>query len=139
MAILSKHPMEAKKFRGRSHQGLYARIETPNPVSVVLLDVVPEVTESRWFAFSDIHREISHFQPDVIAGDFNTPAHARSIQKILQDYKDPRRGINYTWPVYFPMMRIDYILVKPEVAVVHHENHFTLASDHAWQIVDLKP
>ncbi len=140
MAIISKYPIEKRGvWRGKGYQALHAQIQLQVQVHLALIDVTPNITVSRRDAFLDLSRVLAIHRPDVVAGDFNTPSHAVSLDPLWDTYQDPRCGIDYTWPMLMPMMRIDYILTRKEARIAGHSSRFTLLSDHAWQTIDMIP
>ncbi len=139
MAILSKYPVEQlRSINGPGYQGLLARIKSPaQGHKILLLDISPRITSSRQSIFQQIIRELKSFDPEVIVGDFNTPAHAHSLSRLRNHYEDVAAKWTYTWPTPMPMMRLDYVFLKRGISGSNYQYGWTLLSDHAFQIVDI--
>jgi endonuclease/exonuclease/phosphatase family metal-dependent hydrolase len=145
MAILSRHPLTPTGvLSGNGYEGLLARIGSDPPITVLLLDVSPQITSSRRKVFSEIRLNLSKLTPppDLIAGDFNTPQLSFSLTQMREmgytdSYSDAGSGISYTWPSFLPLTRIDFVLVKKGRNVSEHQIGFSSLSDHAWQRVDI--
>jgi endonuclease/exonuclease/phosphatase family metal-dependent hydrolase len=146
LLILSRYRLQKEAWlRGTAVVGLQTRVDSNPPLSVLLIDVSPEADFSRVKVFQSLVAAISKQPelPDLILGDFNTPAGAYSIHRVLQlGYKDSYlvagSGWGYTWNAWLPVMRIDMALARDSLQIVRHQSSFTSLSDHAWQWVDIR-
>ncbi len=96
---------------------------------VRLLDLVRETAS---------HHDIADI---VLAGDFNTPASARSLQPLrtfLRDvWLEAGQGWGATTPEFLPLARIDQCWVTPGLGTVRAEVLRRGRSDHRLLVVDL--
>lgn len=80
--------------------------------------------------------------PVIVCGDFNdTPiSYAyRILSKGLVDtFKEKGKGIGSTFAGNIPALKIDYILVSPEIEVVSHQIDRVLFSDHYPQSAEIR-
>jgi endonuclease/exonuclease/phosphatase family metal-dependent hydrolase len=84
--------------------------------------------------------------PTVLCGDFNAGPRSDVYRKLTAELRDaqslaPGPGPRGTFPAFFPLMRIDHVLVSPELRVrqcrVWSGWQAKLASDHLPLVVDL--
>ena len=81
----------------------------------------------------------------VAAGDFNATPHARWYQRLTRDrlrgaHEDHGRGLASTWPngiFPLPPIRLDHVLLSPELAVLAIDEGRGQGSDHRPVIADL--
>jgi endonuclease/exonuclease/phosphatase (EEP) superfamily protein YafD len=82
----------------------------------------------------------------LVAGDLNATPHTRGYQRLLSDrlrgaHEDRRRGLATTWPngrSLVPSIRLDHLLVSPQVAVLDVREGIGRGSDHRPLIADLE-
>jgi endonuclease/exonuclease/phosphatase family metal-dependent hydrolase len=86
--------------------------------------------------------------PLVVAGDFNATRYHRSFRRLLSDrlvdaHERRGRGWATTWPAdqwpLPPLMRLDHVLVSPDIAVRSIREGLGHGSDHRPIIADLAP
>lgn len=145
MLVLSKLPFTKREFFGDQYmKGMYLEIPCNPPLSLLFLDLDTDLTHFRRQAFN----RLSHFMaekrwnPAVILGDLNTPAHSFSLQEaFLRDHNDSYfsagRGIGYTWAFWLPMARIDLIYVRHDRKVFGYEAFSSRLSDHRMHLIDI--
>jgi endonuclease/exonuclease/phosphatase family metal-dependent hydrolase len=84
--------------------------------------------------------------PLVVAGDFNATRYHRSFRRLLSDrladaHEERGRGLAATWPrdqwPLPPLMRLDHILVSPDIDVLSVREGLGQGSDHRPIIADL--
>jgi vancomycin resistance protein VanJ len=141
--LASRYPLERRRvWHGRHAHALHAAVRSEPPLSILLVDVAPRMSNGRWRSLGALAAELPAFDPapDLIVGDLNTPPHAASFGLLLdagyaEVYRAHGAGPGYTWPSYLPLMRIDHVLVRTGVRVLAHESGFWWGSDHRWQRV----
>ena len=141
--VYSKFPVQREtQFLEDMVLGLY--VQYPR-ISILFVDIPAFAGMSRNKAFEIVmrHMRINALSPDLILGDFNTPADAFSLKALLDlGYRDSYllagHGLGYTWATLFPMLRIDMILAGSKIRVVQYQKRFTRLSDHAWHWVDVE-
>jgi endonuclease/exonuclease/phosphatase family metal-dependent hydrolase len=103
---------------------------------------------ARWRAqLRRLDEELRHERrPLVVAGDFNATRHHPSFRRLLSDgladaHERRGRGWAATWPrdrwPLPPLMRLDHVLVTPEVAVRSVREGVGRGSDHRPVVADL--
>lgn len=84
--------------------------------------------------------------PRVLCGDFNVPPGSRTYRKLISGLRDVQKTARRarerpTFPAWFPLLRIDHVLVSEEIRVEHADVVRTplarKASDHLPVVVDL--
>jgi endonuclease/exonuclease/phosphatase (EEP) superfamily protein YafD len=83
--------------------------------------------------------------PVAVIGDFNATQFSRVYRQLQEGglrsaHEDRGRGTATTWPNLdfpFPLIRIDQVLLSPEVACISIEEGDVPGSDHRSLIVDL--
>lgn len=94
-----------------------------------------------------LHEELSRETwPLVAAGDFNTTSHSRwyrtlTAGRLRGAHEDRGRGSATTWPnglFPLPAIRLDHVLLSPEVACVAIHEGRGAGSDHRPVVVDLR-
>jgi hypothetical protein len=112
--------------------------------SICVVDLRADPFKSRAAMMRAAAAEIARLlpTPDLIVGDFNTPAGAWSLASALgPDYADcyglAGGGLAYTWPSFAPILRIDLALARRGVPVASYETGFSRRSDHRWQRITL--
>ena len=137
LAVLSKYPViPVEKVSSSGIDSLLVTIQSPKPVRILLMDVSPRFEVSRMTVYQRVH--LGSLKPDLVGGDFNTPAHARSMAPFHQQFLDPHCGLGYTWPTLAPMLRIDHLWVRRGINILRHDRGLSLLSDHAWQLVEIE-
>jgi endonuclease/exonuclease/phosphatase (EEP) superfamily protein YafD len=81
-----------------------------------------------------------HGEPfDLLAGDFNTPAHSLGFDALEADgYRLASRsavGWRGTWPANFPLLDIDHVWLHGRLPIHYSEVFTNAASDHRGQFV----
>jgi hypothetical protein len=145
MLILSKAPLKRiGSFRDDTIKGMFVETSTGASFKTLFLDVDPDLRHFRREVFHILSRLLAEkaWQPDVILGDLNTPALAFSLyETFLRDYNDTYfsagSGIGYTWPTWFPMVRIDLIYVRHGRPVFRYEAFSSSLSDHRMHLIDI--
>jgi endonuclease/exonuclease/phosphatase family metal-dependent hydrolase len=158
-AVLSRHPIEemraaclpqpAKSREQRAVQ--WVRVLAPGlPLNVVNTHLGLDHGERMAHAAAIVGHEWVHearaLGPTVLCGDFNAGPRSRVYRKLTSELRDAQRlvvgrGPRGTFPALFPLMRIDHVLVSPELTVrqctVATGWRARLASDHLPLVVDL--
>jgi endonuclease/exonuclease/phosphatase (EEP) superfamily protein YafD len=131
---------------------LLANVRLVLPTPIVQLasfpsDLGPETHRARVEQFPRLRRllEETAKQRDVdavvLAGDFNTPGGARSLdglKPLLRDvWPEAGRGWGATAPAFLPLSRIDQCWTSEGVRPVHAEVVRLPGSDHRMLLVDL--
>jgi vancomycin resistance protein VanJ len=82
-----------------------------------------------------------HLQ-SLVAGDFNSPPGSHGLRPLRRRLADAfaadGSGFGFTFPNRLPLLRIDYLLVSPELAVLDCRVLRTGASDHRAVVADLR-
>ena len=72
--------------------------------------------------------------PCIVCGDFNDTPVSYTYRKLCQtktdSFVDSGTGFGSTYALFWPMIRIDYILLPPEFAAARHETPRIPWSDH---------
>lgn len=81
--------------------------------------------------------------PYLVAGDFNASQHSMvygSIVLALNDsFRKTASGLGSTWPAYFPVLRLDYVLYDNTFQALHsYRGPSGLGSDHLPVVADLE-
>ncbi len=145
MVVISRHPVAIRQSWQRdSMRAIHVVVSSDPPLSVLVVDIDAQPWRSRRLALESLRSILPFVEPapDVITGDFNTPAGSWSLRTAMGvDYVDAYRvagtGNPYTWPSVSPLMRIDHVFVRTGVPIVAHLSGLTLGSDHAWQEVTI--
>lgn len=145
MLVLSKLPFTKREsFGNEDMKGMYLEIPGNAHLSLLFLDVDPDLMHFRRHAFNRLSRFMAQkcWNPTVILGDFNTPAHSFSLQEVFSgDYNDgyfsAGRGIGYTWAFWMPMVRIDLIYVRHDQKLFRYEAFSSRLSDHRMHLIDI--
>jgi len=150
-ALFSKYPieqMELKRFGRISHYAVSARLNINGaPLHLIGAHVLAP-THSAYFKMRNAHLEeiasTAHRLPDpvMLIGDLNTSTWSPYFHDLKQaaGLKDgrPGFGIQATWPVNFPLLRIpiDHCLVSPSVTIRNWVRGPDIGSDHFPIMVD---
>ena len=160
-AVLSRHPIEvmraaclpvseAKRREQRAVQ--WVRVLAPElPLNVVNthlgLDHGERMQHAAELLGCDWVHEARALGPTVLCGDFNAGPRSEVYRKLTSELRDAQRlvsgrGPRGTFPALFPLLRIDHVLVSPELRVQHWRVasgwRAKLASDHLPLVVDLR-
>jgi vancomycin resistance protein VanJ len=107
---------------------------------VLAVDVHANVFGKRVPVMQGLCALIQEHQPDIVAGDFNTPRLSVGLRDLPEGYRHAYdaagSGWSYTWPVPAPMLAIDQCIAGPRVDPVRYAIHATTLSDHCMQVFD---
>jgi len=158
-AVLSRHPIEVMRAaclpqRGQRREQRavqWVRVQAPglllNVVNTHLgLDHGERMQQAAAILGSEWVHEARALGPTVLCGDFNAGPRSAVYRKLTSELRDaqrlvPGRGPRGTFPSLLPLLRIDHVLVSPELHVrrctVAASWRAKLASDHLPLFVDL--
>ena len=100
------------------------------------------ITGPEWLGHPDCR------PPVVLCGDFNARPRSPAYRRRSRQLRDAQRGLKGTrprgtWPVQFPLLRIDHLFVSPDLEVrgisVPRTPLTRVASDHLPLVVTLEP
>jgi len=134
--VLSPLPIARRReWETEGIKGLHVSVGT---TWILLVDVVAWPTFHRLAAMRELSRWIDEAAPDLVVGDFNTPAGAFSLRGALSSgfrdaYSLAGRGLAYSWPSVLPCMKIDHFFVRHGLTPVDFVTGFSIRSDHRWQ------
>ena len=78
-------------------------------------------------------------QPDLVAGDFNTPRRATPLRRLpsgfIHAFPQVGRGWSMTWPVFFPILDLDQSILGPTTYPESIRLLSSPVSDHRLQIL----
>jgi endonuclease/exonuclease/phosphatase (EEP) superfamily protein YafD len=126
-------------------------ITAAGPVHVINVHTVAPLASERIGLWADQLTELGRLRPPagghlIIAGDFNATRQHAPFRRILgpelrDAYVQAGHGLGNTWPsdraVIPSLMRIDHILVSPDVLVADVRRARTRGSDHLALVADL--
>ena len=114
-------------------------------ITLLLVDLETRIGSSKAAPFARLaeivaaHRD----EPLVVVGDFNTPRDSVHFDSWRRDFREAfessGHGFAETWPVPFPLLRIDHCWLGPRWRAVHCELGSSLLSDHRAIVADLAP
>ncbi len=137
LVVLARTPLS--RLGAVDAPGLNGLHVTAEGRSILLLDVTASPFVHRRGALA---RLAWSSPPDLVVGDLNTPAGSFSLREALGGFDDAYRragrGPGYTWPSLLPLMKLDHVLVRPELKVLDYTTGFSLSSDHRFQRVVLE-
>jgi endonuclease/exonuclease/phosphatase (EEP) superfamily protein YafD len=114
-------------------------------ITVLLVDLETRVTSSKEPPFARLREIIAAHrdEPLVIMGDFNTPRDSVYFDSWRRDFREAfetgGHGFSETWPLPFPLLRIDHCWLGQRWRAVHCKLGSSLLSDHRAIIADLAP
>ncbi len=144
MTLLSRFDLEPQgTITLPSARAWWARIALPDgPLDLVACDLLSHPLLNRQTVLDPLARWIGGRDaavPLVIAGDFNTPRDARSLQpiraRLRHAYEVAGRGWPYTWPLPLPAYALDHAWVSPDVTVHRYRLRSAPISDHRRQVM----
>lgn len=110
---------------------------------IVLVDITSEITHCRIGPLAGLSEYLDGFAepPQIVMGDFNTPTDSLGFQRMGRTYRSgfTSRGWGYrpTWPIVCPVLELDYIWLRSDVAVQACRHGWTAASDHRPVVADV--
>ncbi|MEM7583692.1 MAG: endonuclease/exonuclease/phosphatase family protein [Acidobacteriota bacterium] len=106
-------------------------------LSVLAVDLPASLTTARRPGLETVNRWIQHYQPDLVAGDFNAPRRSGALTDLPSGYSHAYhrvgRGWSYTWPFPLPLWAIDHSLLGPRVQPLSYDLAGSRLSDHRIQ------
>ncbi|MEO1367414.1 MAG: endonuclease/exonuclease/phosphatase family protein [Acidobacteriota bacterium] len=103
-------------------------------LDVLAVDVAASPLVPRRPLIERLHAEMAARRPDLVAGDFNTPARAGLLRTPPAGFVNTEhtagRGWTATWPVPFPVLALDQILLGERLEAIRLEETSTASSDH---------
>ncbi len=114
-------------------------------ITLLLVDFETRIGEPRAVPFSRLNEIIAAHrdEPLVIAGDFNTPRESVQFDAWRADFREAfesaGHGFSETWPMPFPVLRLDHCWLGQRWRAVHAELGASLLSDHRAIVADLTP
>lgn len=147
LIVLSKYPaVELKGFWWHGMQTVRVKVLNDKPFTLLLVDMRSSPLLFRESVLEELCSDMEEWDslPDLVVGDFNTPADSFSFQNTIEkrytdSYKIAGSGLAYTWMSWFPFMKIDFIFARNPKSVLRHRTGFTVRSDHRWQWIDYQP
>lgn len=144
LLILSRYPaVELKGFWWHGMQTLHVKVLSEKPFTLLLVDMRSSPLLFRGSILEELSYNMEEWEPhpDLVVGDFNTPAGSFSFQNTIEkhytdSYQIAGTGLAYTWMSWFPFMKIDFIFARNPKSVLRHRTGFTVLSDHRWQWID---
>ncbi len=83
----------------------------------------------------------AHRMPLILGADLNSTPHAplsKGLQSRSMDaFRSGGRGYGYTFPSIFPFMRIDYVMISPDLGSVVSSRTLDVGSDHLAVVADI--
>ena len=80
--------------------------------------------------------------PLVLCGDFNGPPtgirYLRMTNRLSDAWDQAGQGFGYTLPATFPLLRVDWVLVNPQILVTAIQPQTEIGSDHRGVVVDFE-
>lgn len=147
LLVLSKDPLvKLDRFGKLGIQGLGVMILSEKPFTILLVDVRSTPSLYRKSVLEELTYNMGKWDspPDLVVGDFNTPAGSFSVQNTIEkhytdSYEIAGTGLAYTWLSWMPFMKIDFIFARNPKLVLRHRTGYTVLSDHRWQWIDYQP
>ncbi|MEO1085017.1 MAG: endonuclease/exonuclease/phosphatase family protein, partial [Acidobacteriota bacterium] len=103
-------------------------------LDVLAVDIAASPLIPRRPLVDQLYAEIARRRPDLVAGDFNTPARAGLLRTPPAGYLNAEhtvgRGWTATWPVPFPALTLDQILLGERLEPLRLHSTSTASSDH---------
>lgn len=108
-------------------------------LKIVAADIVANPLVPRDLPLDRLRSWLELYEPDLTAGDFNSPRRSRRLWPLPHGYSHAYvaagRGWSYTWPVPLPMLAIDQCIVGKRVVPRSYELRSTRYSDHRLQLL----
>ncbi len=142
LGIACKGFLDGRSKRPESHLGLiYAVCQVGDQaVSVLAVDLPAGLTTPRRPGLEAVAGWIEHYQPDLVAGDFNAPRRSSTLANLPTGYSHAYQrvgsGWSYTWPVPLPVWAIDHCLLSPRVQPLNYTLSSSVLSDHRIQTLE---
>jgi endonuclease/exonuclease/phosphatase (EEP) superfamily protein YafD len=152
-AIVSRLPMSDRGYLDVGGQPMTrADLVTPaGPLRIVNVHAVAPVTRGRIAVWRRQLATLATLEPPtggdlVLAGDFNATLDHRSMASLLHHglrdaFVEAGTGLGATWPRWRgllpPLMRIDHVMVSPQVTVLSTRLDSGPGSDHRRLVADL--
>jgi endonuclease/exonuclease/phosphatase family metal-dependent hydrolase len=159
-AVLSRHPIEAVRGASLPQRGArweqralqWVRVHAAGlSLNVLNTHLGLDARERELQAAAIVGREwveaARTLGPTVLCGDFNSSPRSIVYRQLTSELRDaqrstaPRSGPRGTFPSLLPWLRIDHVLVSPDLAVrscrVFASWRAKLASDHLPIVVDV--
>ena len=106
---------------------------TPRSDAQILLNQFPALETARTGSGANL--------PSVLAGDFNTPPRGIFYRRLRQNwgdaFADKGNGLGLTFNAPFPLLRIDYVFLSPNVRATRAFVGEKGASDHRLVVADV--
>lgn len=87
--------------------------------------------------------KVDRATPVIVCGDFNGPPRGRVYERLTSDLKDcfadSALGPGWTIPAKMPMMRLDYVFVRPASTVLSSRVLEDAGSDHRPLLAEIVP
>jgi hypothetical protein len=129
-------------IRGPGLRALHVVVPASPPLSLVLVDVASSPLLPRARPLGALRRALQDLDPppDLVLGDFNTPAGSATLEEALAGLPDAYDlagvGLGETWPVPLPLLRLDQVRARPDLDLLRYDTGAGW-SDHRWQRVVL--
>lgn len=111
------------------------------PLILLLVDLEPDPFNPRRRGFQRLDDLRSRVQPDLIAGDFNTPRDSvffRPWRRGLRHaFEAAGNGADLTWPMPYPVLSIDHVWCGPRLFPRACRHEGSDASDHRAVVAEL--
>ena len=146
--LITPEPPISTEFGRLADRGDYllARcLVKEHAVAVLLVDFETRVGSSKAAPFARLAEIIAAHrdEPLVVMGDFNTPHDSVHFDSWRRDFCEAfetgGHGFSETWPVPFPLLRIDHCWLGQRWRAVNCELGWSLLSDHRAIVADLAP
>lgn len=116
---------KVRRLRWHSPQGL---------VTILAVDLVSDPLVHRTPVLTRLNALIEHYQPDIIAGDFNAPRESLALSQLPQGYRHAYwtvgSGWSYTWPMPLPVFALDQCLFGERITPMDYRIKSSRLSDH---------
>lgn len=104
------------------------------PLTLILVDLEPDPFNPRGAGFKRLDALRARVNPDLIAGDFNTPRDSVLFnpwrRELRHAFETAGNGMDATWPMPFPVLSIDHVWCGPRFVPRACRHEGSGASDH---------
>ena len=146
--LITPEPPISTEFGRLADRGDYLLVRClvkEHAVALLLVDFETRIGSSKAAPFARLAEIIAAHrdEPLVVVGDFNTPRESVHFDSWRRDFREAfetgGHGFSETWPVPFPVLRIDHCWLGQRWRTVHCELGSSLLSDHRAIVADLAP
>lgn len=131
------------RFGGKHRAGACTVDLAGKPVRLLVVDLDSNPFVSKPAAMRSLREFIHRVQPDLICGDFNTPADSVWFEDLRRDhvhaFEMSGTGLHATWPNILPVLAIDHIWVGGSFAAHTCRTLPATGSDHRMVMAEVSP